>query len=775
MAFNDKNDIFTEMGDDDMLWLKELIDKDFEQFELPESLRSENLIHKLDGIEQDAPKAKPAGKVVYLKFLSAAACFALVILGWSHFGSLGDSILQKNDTETAIVSSAAAKAQAPMLAAAPAAMAPAAAEPAAYAAETAEQEVEEAAIEDAAAIEDETEELVIPEQPTAKSYDEIYSVLSDMAAAEPMESNIVYSTGGIMLAAPKANPSAGGGVNSVAEDAVDMGGVYGTNTQVAGIDESDIVKTNGKYIYHYRFDSKTGGAQIKITAVDGLKAVSTIELPDYSDAEMYISGNRLIAVQNMSRAAVDAIAESLTEPLSDYLSGKKDESIIVPEYEKRLSRRRMTFTEAIVFDITDKAAPKELKRYQQDGSYVSSRMSGDMLYLVSNKSVYSDISPAVPARFYLPYAGNQNAVKPISAENILLPSYRENFNYAVVTSMNVLSGKTDTKAVLGMADEIMMSKNNLYLAATVYDGQRGYRDRATGVSRFAVTDDGLKYIADAKIAGYIDNQFSLDEHQGNLRIATTSYSDSGETVNNLYLLDSTMKQIGAVENLAPGERIYSVRFMGDTAYVVTFKETDPLFVIDLSDPTKPVVKGELKIPGFSEYLHPIDENTLIGLGNNTMTTKYGSVITDGLKLSLFDVSDPLDPREKYNCLIGNRGSDSPALQNHKAFMYYAEKGIFGFPATVYTTYGAAADEPYSGESRLSFGGYLVIKPAADRFEIIGTIPAADSNGKNSFMHNDSGSAIERGIYIGETLYTVSSSGISAYSLNDFSQKAKLNY
>ena len=108
-------------------------------------------------------------------------------------------------------------------------------------------------------------------------------------------------------------------------------------------------------------------------------------------------------------------------------------------------------------------------------------------------------------------------------------------------------------------------------------------------------------------------------------------------------------------------------------------------------------------------------------------------------------------------------------------MYYGEKGIFGFPATVYTTYGAAADEPYSGESRLSFGGYLVIKPTANSFEIIGTIPSSDDNGKNSFMHNDYGSAIERGIYIGETLYTVSSSGIAAYSLDDFSQKAKLSY
>ena len=765
MAFNEKNDTLTEISDDEMLWLKQIIDSDFEQFELPESLKSENLIHKLDGIEPEPVKAKPAGKVLYLKFISAAACFALVLFGLSHFGANNSSVLLKSDTASAAKAAANESAVAPMLAAAPAA---GTAESAVYT---------EGACDEAAEYKD-IEELVIPEQPTAKSYDEILSVISDMAAEQAVEKAATFNSSGIMFAAPAPAPAIGGVNSTVTEDAVeaDLGAVYNTNTQVSGIDESDIVKTDGKYIYHYRFDPTNGGAEIKITSADGLKPVSTITLPDYCNAEMYIANNRLVAVQNMNSAAAQALSESLNEPLSDYLTEQNSESkVIIPEYQQNIMRRKMSFTEAVVFDISDKQSPKEINRYRQDGSYVSSRMNGNMLYLVSNKRIYSDAEAYMPARFYLPYAGSENAVKPISADKILLPTYLENFNYAIVTSLDISSGKADTKAVLGMADEIMMSKNNLYLAATVYNGERGFRDRSTGICRFAITADGLKYIADAKVSGYIDNQFSLDEHKGNLRIATTSYSENGETVNNIYLLDSNLKQTGAVENLAPGERIYSVRYIGDTAYVVTFKETDPLFVIDISDPAKPVVKGQLKIPGFSEYLHPIDENTLIGLGNNTTVTKYGGVITDGLKLSLFDVSDPLDPKEKYNCIIGNRGSDSPALQNHKAFMYYADEGIFGFPATVYSTYGASVDNPYSGESRLSFDGYLVVKPGSSEFEIIGTLPSSDTVSKNSFMHNDSGSAIERGIYIGRTLYTISSSGITSYSLDDFSQKAKLNY
>lgn len=750
MALSDnKNDSITDITEDDILWLKELIDNDFEQFELPESLKSENLIHRLDDIVQEPPKTKSVGKTIYLKFLSAAACFALVIFGWQHF-SIDSGISTLDSTEKAIPQAAAFTAEAPMAAAAMDTTVPCS--------------DEETDVVMEMELDDGTAEINIPEQPTAKSYDEIFSVLSEMAKNQTIADDA--ASGDIVT-----YPSAGNSMVTAKAQ-----GVYETNTQISGIDEADTVKTDGKYIYHYRFNSVSEKSEIKITDADGLKVASTITLDDNGNSEIYITDNRLILVRNMSRDASEQLFDSLTDTVSDYTSEQRQSDIIIPEYRKKNLRRNNRFTEAIVFDITDKTSPKEINRFRQDGEYVSSRMKEDTLCLVSSKRLFEGgVSPGIEARFYLPYAGNENGISPIAAENILLPSYRENFNYAVVTSMNTVSGKTDTKAVLGMADEIMMSQNSLYLTADIYDGKSGRNNNATAISRFALTDDGLKYIADTTVKGCIDNQFSLDEHNGFLRIATTSYNDDGDTVNNLYVLDSGLKSIGALENLAPDERIYSVRYMGDTAYIVTFKETDPLFVIDLSDPAAPSVKGQLKIPGFSEYLHPLNENTLIGLGYNTVSLKNGGIITDGLKLSLFDVSDPLAPREKYNCLIGNHGSDSVATQEHKAFMYYPEKNIFGFPATVYTSYGASADDPYSGEGRLSFSGFLVFRAGEGEFEVLSTISPDQTPSANSFMRNELDSAIERGIYIKDTLYTISASGISSYSLDTFSLKAKMKY
>ena len=187
------------------------------------------------------------------------------------------------------------------------------------------------------------------------------------------------------------------------------------------------------------------------------------------------------------------------------------------------------------------------------------------------------------------------------------------------------------------------------------------------------------------------------------------------------------------------------------------------------------MKGELKIPGFSEYLHPIDENTLVGLGMNTYVNLNGGVIEDGLKLSLFDVSDPTDPREKASYLIGNAGSSSEALNNHKAFMYYPEKKLIGFPAAIYTSYGATSARPWNGERKLSFSGYLVTEVSDNGFNVVGSIPEGGNEQISGFMRNDLDQAIDRGIYIGNTLYTFSQSKIMAFSIDDFTQIGEYRY
>lgn len=198
----------------------------------------------------------------------------------------------------------------------------------------------------------------------------------------------------------------------------------------------------------------------------------------------------------------------------------------------------------------------------------------------------------------------------------------------------------------------------------------------TVIHKIAVNKGDLEYQTHGEVPGYALNQFSMDEQAGYFRIATTKNrtwseyiedEEEKESYSNLYVLDKDMKIVGSVERLALGERIYSVRFMQDRAYLVTFKQTDPLFVIDLKNPVNPRVLGELKIPGFSNYLHPYDNDYLIGIGKDTKETEWGGVRTLGLKLSLFDVSDVSDPKEVDTYVMGDAGSDSIALNDHKAF------------------------------------------------------------------------------------------------------------
>ena len=753
---------------DEQQWLRTLLLRDSERFQLPDSLKSENLLHKLE--VSDAPESESAkvleirpkkrGKTIYFKYLSYAACVAVVLFGWYN--------ARQTNTLPAAPQEAAPKAMQAESAEGPAA----------------------GTLMMAADVPAMPAEPSVP-QPVAQSYAEVYDALTTVwnnqtarygyGASNSGDGRVVrteefVAAAPLVDAAPMA-PMAGGGSD-----------VYRTNVQVEGIDESDIVKTDGTYIYQYRFDSATGGAQIAISAVNGLQLQSTILLPEYADAQLYLAGNRLVVVQSVPEEEAQTLMKPIDQALADYLGGRtaaggqsaaaeNSADMIVPEYYRAGSRATsVVMTEALTFDVSDHKMPKEIGHYRQDGQYISSRLAKDTLYLVTNKAVSGDVlTGADPVYSYLPVAGAEEKVGVLPAEDIIIPPYLENLNYAVVTALNVSTQSADTKAVLGMADQIMMSQTSLYLTATVTrtDSQNRY-ERLTGITRFSVTNGGLKYLASGKVAGYIDNQFSLDEHGGNLRIATTSYNDDNKTVNNLFVLDGLLQPVGSVENLAEGERIYSVRYVGAIAYVVTFRETDPSFVIDLSDPAKPQVKGQLKLPGFSEYLHPIDQNTLLGLGMNTMVTQYGGVVQDGLKLTLFDVSNPASPKEKASYLLGNMGSTSEALQNHKAFMYYPEQQLIGFPATIYTTQGATPQDPWSGAQQVSFAGYLVLKIKADGFEIAGTLPNEDS-GTGGFMRYELGNTIQRGIYVGKTIYTVSPARITAYSLDGFEQTAQLKY
>lgn len=288
----------------------------------------------------------------------------------------------------------------------------------------------------------------------------------------------------------------------------------------------------------------------------------------------------------------------------------------------------------------------------------------------------------------------------------------------------------------------------------------------TYIYKFKLEDSKATYINAGSVPGKILNQFSMDEKDGYFRIATTNSSNwSSETnTNNLYVLNENLEIVGKIEDLAKGEKIYSVRFMQNRAYMVTFVETDPLFVIDLSEPTNPMVLGELKIPGYSKYLHPYDENHIIGFGEKTKTNEDGGVVTDGMKMALFDVTNPNKPQELYSVDIGDQGTYSELLYNHKALLFLKEKNIIAFPINI--------KEEEDDTTKLKFQGAVVYGLDLENgFTLKGQI--AHMQITDEYNDYEYTKQVERIIYIKDSLYTLSESLIKATDINTMEETANI--
>lgn len=280
----------------------------------------------------------------------------------------------------------------------------------------------------------------------------------------------------------------------------------------------------------------------------------------------------------------------------------------------------------------------------------------------------------------------------------------------------------------------------------------------------------VKYKSAGIVPGRLLNQFSMDENGKYFRIATTDTTNlTGSTINNLFVLDKDLNIVGSIIGLAKGETIYSVRFMGKRAYIVTYRQIDPLFAIDLSDPTDPKVLGKLKIPGYSDYLHPYDENHIIGFGQDTEITNSewgtGTKIT-GMKMALFDVTDPTNPKELFSEKIGENGTYSELLNNHKALLFSKEKNIIAFPITI----SKEADD-YMNE--LKFQGAIVYGLDLEKgFSLKGKI--AHMEIKDGYEDYDYSKEVERIIYIKEAFYTLSKSLVKATNMDTMKQLDSLD-
>ena len=300
--------------------------------------------------------------------------------------------------------------------------------------------------------------------------------------------------------------------------------------------------------------------------------------------------------------------------------------------------------------------------------------------------------------------------------------------------------------------------------------QKTYEKTVT--HKINIDKENIKYIGSGEVPGHVLNQFSMDEYKGNLRIATTTGDTwQGSSLNHLYILDEDLEIVGSVEDLAQGERIYSARFLGERAYIVTFKKVDPLFVIDVSNPKEPEVLGYLKITGYSDYLHPYDENHIIGMGKETRGGDEHFSWYQGIKISLFDVSDVENPVEEAKIEIGDRGTDSEALYEHKAFLFDKSKNLLVIPIMLAEINESQYLEQYGEIPDYAYGdvvwqGAYVLNIDEDEISLRGKITHDDNQTEENrrWYYYGSKYSVRRSLYMDDYLYTISNGKIKANDL-----------
>ncbi|WP_010093644.1 beta-propeller domain-containing protein [Ornithinibacillus scapharcae] len=541
-----------------------------------------------------------------------------------------------------------------------------------------------------------------------------------------------------------------------------------TNVQVQGIDEADIIKSDGKAVYFVR-DSDI---LIASTEKEKSKVLSKINVKNYYPQELYLFKNLLIAIGNKS------------EPLRDK---RPDDKVGIPEpiYHNQ--------TTILVYDISKPNEPHQVREVSIDGYYNTSRLLDGYLYLIANEHppyhILTDIQKDVDIRPFKMDTTVSDESIPVEFEDMYFFPESKEEQFLILTSLdlNNMKKEANVETYLGASNQIYMSHHNLYVAIDQYKNVESSKtesettDQAkigiwhpqevnTEITQFRINKGKLTYNASTIVDGTLLNQFAMDERNNTFRVATTkgnTWDDEALSTNNLYTFDNDLQPLGSIEGLAEGERIYSVRFMEDVAYMVTFKEVDPLFVIDLKDPKKPTVLGELKIPGFSNYLHPLDENHVIGFGQHTELVKEDGmkeplVRTDGIKISVFDVSDPTKPKEKFSEIIGQGGSYSELLHNHKVLFQHPTENLFGFPVVL-------SENKTVRKDNITYEEYHVIFEGALLYEI------SPENGiklRDTITHQGEfeeypewTSEIKRLISVDDTIYTFSWDQMKAYDWN----------
>ena len=561
-----------------------------------------------------------------------------------------------------------------------------------------------------------------------------------------------------------------------------------TNIQVTGVDEADTVKTDGQYIYtisnsqnsgiyYYDSSSQTSNSVFILNAdPQTAKVVSKISL------ESGLMPVGLFLSQDSSKLVV--LTNKYTYP--DSISSSQGNTMIMPFYSYES-------TAINIYDISNKANPVLVRNFMASGSYFNSRLIGNYLYTVTTQSamIYND-AVTLPAVYK---TGTAYAASPTSIyyADMNQSNYYSFTNFYGINLMDNQQQLTNMTVLMSGASTMYVSLDNIYI--TYPNWANG--SELTSIYRVRINGLQLAFEAQGSVPGEIINQYAMDEYSGNLRVATNRQQypmnafvqQQITKTNNVYVLDQKLSVIGKLEGIGQGENLHAVRFMGDKCYLVTFIKTDPLFVIDLSQPQNPIVLGELKIPGYSDYLHPYDVTHLIGVGKEAVAAEQGNFAWyQGLKLALFDVSNVNNPVQLANYAIGDRGTDSPVLNDPKAFLFDKSKNLLVIPVSLALVDNATLEEQlkYGQSTASAYGttvwqGAYVFSLSENSFTLKGTITHLNSALLNSQgqLSNPSdywstqNDWITRSLYIGNTLYTISNGEVKLNSLTDMSQIAEV--
>lgn len=552
-----------------------------------------------------------------------------------------------------------------------------------------------------------------------------------------------------------------------------------TNIQVENVDEADITKTDGDYIYSLSEDN--------VIITDVRDAMQMKVVAKFSDGDDNTIPEDLILYKDK----LIVIYEKIKSNFSFYSS----------YYNKNT-------TYVVVYDISNKESPRKVKNYEIGQSYYTSRCINGRLYVIATGRLRKENDKIIT---YYKEDGKKvdNGVANISKIKDL------NTDTQTILSMldlNNIEQSVKVNSYLMDVENAYVSENNIYLLDEKYKGISYYKPKisnilgfkgilgifdyeyddneetgyTTKIYKFNLLENGsIKFDKRAEEKGKTINQFSIDEYKDNLRVAL--YNDEGSRV---VIFDKNMKKIGETESLAEGEKMYSSRFLGDRVYLVTYKTIDPLFVIDLSNPTNPEVLGELKIPGYSTYLHPYDENHLIGIGMQTEEkvnrNSNGKVISTtatitGMKMALFDVTDVNRPIQISDTVIGDSRATSAILTNHKALLFSKEKQLLAIPVNNYAedfqiksssdNYETIINTYKSYDKLYNSEGYFVYNiNLTEGFKLKGIITHNKLKSKYSYYNS---SRLLRGLYIDDNLYTVSEDYIKINKLEDLQEVNQL--